>query len=138
MLLDYANTTFKWKKVYQFEVHRSLQFSHHLQGDHDDQFLNFPFFWPRPIIQCLQYIILNIKHKYKLNHYIKTNTTFVKVFTKPLMTFPKTQCLPSSHGVLTVVIKNCEPFVSGPALAILRSPGPVCLSIKFSSGNLSP
>ena len=33
---------------------------------------------------------------------------------------PKTDlCLLSSHGAGTVVMKNCEPFVFGPALAML-------------------
>ena len=32
----------------------------------------------------------------------------------------------SSHEVLTVVMKNCEPLVLGPALAMDRMPGPVC------------
>ena len=35
----------------------------------------------------------------------------------PLVTLPNTVCLLSSQGVGTVVIKNCEPFVFGPALA---------------------
>ena len=56
----------------------------------------------------------------------------------PLVTVPKTTCLPSSQSVLTVQRKNCEPFVPGPALAIERTPGPVCLSWKFSSANLAP
>ena len=30
-------------------------------------------------------------------------------------------------------MKNCEPFVFLPAFAIERIPGPVCLSLKFSS-----
>ena len=33
---------------------------------------------------------------------------------------------------------TCEPLVPGPALAIERMPGPVCLSVKFSSANFSP
>ena len=37
-----------------------------------------------------------------------------------------------------VVMKNWEPFVSCPALAIERRPTLECLSLKFSSGNLSP
>ena len=44
--------------------------------------------------------------------------------TIPAKTFPKTTCFPSSHVVLTVVIKNCEPFVSLPAFAIDKYPGP--------------
>ena len=51
---------------------------------------------------------------------------------------PKTTCLPSSHAVLTVQMKNWEPLVPGPALAIERMPGPVCFSLKFSSANFSP
>jgi hypothetical protein len=34
---------------------------------------------------------------------------------------------PSSHDVVTVVMKNWEPLVSLPALAMERRPGPVCL-----------
>lgn len=34
--------------------------------------------------------------------------------------------------------KNCDPFVSGPALAMLRIPSPVCFNMKFSSANLLP
>ena len=56
----------------------------------------------------------------------------------PWTTLPKTTCLPSSQGVATVVIKNCEPLVLGPELAIDRRPGPVCLCLKFSSGNFAP
>ena len=84
----------------------------------------------------------------------------------PSITWPKTTCLPSSHEVLTVQRKNLraarrsrgqtasvgsaggrrsglgashwEPFVPGPALAMDRMPGPVCLSLKFSSSNLAP
>ena len=33
---------------------------------------------------------------------------------------------------------TCEPLVPGPALAMERVPGPVCLSEKFSSANLAP
>ena len=35
-------------------------------------------------------------------------------------------------------MKNCEPLVSLPAFAMESWPGLVCLSLKFSSGNLSP
>ena len=34
--------------------------------------------------------------------------------------------------------RTCEPLVPGPALAMERVPGPVCLSEKFSSANLAP
>ena len=36
------------------------------------------------------------------------------------------------------VIKNWEPFVFGPELAILKYPGAICFNIKFSSLNFSP
>ena len=54
----------------------------------------------------------------------------------PPSTRPKTTCLPSSHGVSWVVMKNCEPLVSGPALAIESVPAPPCLIAKLSSANL--
>ena len=56
----------------------------------------------------------------------------------PSTTSPKTTCLPSSQPHLTVVMKNCEPLVSGPALAMERSPTLSCFSLKFSSANLAP
>lgn len=46
---------------------------------------------------------------------------------------PKTTCAPSSQEVTTVVMKNCEPLVFFPALAMERRPGFVCLRLKFSS-----
>lgn len=36
----------------------------------------------------------------------------------PLETLPNTVCLLFNHGAGTVVIKNCEAFVPGPAFAI--------------------
>ena len=36
----------------------------------------------------------------------------------PSRTLPKTTCLPSSHGVATVVMKNCDDWVFGPAFAM--------------------
>jgi len=58
--------------------------------------------------------------------------------TIPLITFPNTTCLPSNHDVFTVVMKNCEPLVSLPALAMLSHPAPACFNLKFSSGKRSP
>jgi hypothetical protein len=40
--------------------------------------------------------------------------------------------------VMTVVMKNWEPLVSGPALAMESWPFLECLSLKFSSLNLFP
>ena len=54
----------------------------------------------------------------------------------PPSTRPKTTWWPSSHGVSWVVMKNCEPLVSGPALAIESVPAPPCLIAKLSSANL--
>lgn len=44
--------------------------------------------------------------------------------TIPSKTFPKTTCLPSSQVVLAVVMKNWEPLVFLPALAIDNQPEP--------------
>ena len=62
------------------------------------------------------------------------------VFTSciPSTTSPKTTCLPSSQSHVTVVMKNCEPLVPGPALAMERSPALSCFFLKFSSANLAP
>jgi len=68
-------------------------------------------------------------------------TTYEKkkpIINKKLYYLRYSTCLPSSHDVTTVVTKNCEPLVFGPALAIERRPGFVCLSLKFSSANFSP
>ena len=56
----------------------------------------------------------------------------------PSTTDPNTTCFPSSHAVLDVQMKNCDPFVSGPALAMDNTPGPTCLKVKFSSSNFVP
>ena len=48
-------------------------------------------------------------------------------------TLPNTQCLPSNHSHLLQVMKNWQPLVLGPLLAMDRSPGPVCRRSKFSS-----
>src|SRR5262249_52940682 len=47
--------------------------------------------------------------------------------SRPSTTSPKTTCLPSSQAVLTVVMKNWEPFVFAPAFAIDSRPSLVCL-----------
>jgi len=46
---------------------------------------------------------------------------------------PNTTWAPSSQEVTTVVMKNWEPLVFLPALAMERRPGLVCFSWKFSS-----
>src|SRR5690606_16520551 len=48
-------------------------------------------------------------------------------------TSPKMVCMPSSHGVGTVVMKNWDPFVFGPELAMASLPG----SSKIRSGWIS-
>lgn len=60
-------------------------------------------------------------------HSTHTNTNWLHVRdlvrgpepTIPSRTLPKTTCFPSSHGALVARMKNCDPLVSGPALAIL-------------------
>ena len=49
------------------------------------------------------------------------------------MTSPKIECLLSSQGVATCVMKNCEPLEFGPELAIERMPGPLCLRSLWNS-----
>ena len=56
-------------------------------------------------------------------------------FILPSRTCPKTTCFESNQWVLAVQRKNCDPLVLGPALAIERTPGPVCFNLKFSSAN---
>ena len=46
------------------------------------------------------------------------------ILTMPLITLPKTTCLPSNQEVFLVVMKNCEPFVSLPEFAIDNHPAP--------------
>src|SRR5438105_2462193 len=60
--------------------------------------------------------------------------------SSPERTWPKTVCLPSSQSVTTCVMKNCEPLVFGPALAMLSDPR-WCLRYfpgVSSSANLYP
>jgi len=97
--------------------------------------------------------------KYSLclkNFHIATYGLTFLTTSMPSTMVPNTTCFPSSQDVLAVQIKNCDPLVLGPALAMLRmpleiqnvikintesvifSPGPVCLRVKFSSWNFSP
>ncbi|KAI8554112.1 hypothetical protein RHMOL_Rhmol05G0072400 [Rhododendron molle] len=73
-------------------------------------------------------------------HLPELDPTFSIAFTisSPSTTLPNTTCFPSSQSVLAVHIKNCEPLVPGPALAMERIPAPVCFLMKFSSANLDP
>ena len=69
---------------------------------------------------------------------VPSSASIALTTSNPSRTVPKTTCLPSSHGVGTVQMKNCDPLVPGPAFAIESVPAPVCLSLKFSSSNLAP
>jgi len=52
----------------------------------------------------------------------------------PAVTWPKTVCLPSSHGAASMVtMKNCEPLVLGPALAIASAPRTTLCWLNSSS-----
>lgn len=56
----------------------------------------------------------------------------------PSLTRPKIVCLPSRWGVGASVMKNCDPLVLGPELAMLRIPAPVCFKAGWiSSANFS-
>lgn len=48
--------------------------------------------------------------------------------------FLRRACAPTS----TVVIMKVDEFVSGPALQQVKTPGPTCLKIKFSSAKGPP
>lgn len=50
----------------------------------------------------------------------------------PFSTWPKITCLPSKCDVGTVVMKNWEPLVLGPALAMLRRPTLSCCVKKVT------
>ena len=83
---------------------------------------------------------LNLAHGILATHHHSTWAQYhlARFLTIPDVTTPKTTCRPSNQLVFTVVMKNCEPLVSLPALAILSHPGPSCFSLKFSSLNLFP
>ena len=68
--------------------------------------------------------------------YDPTASTFFTI-SYPLVTLPKTTCLPSNHGVAAVVKKNYDPLVLGPEFAIDRQNGS-CFNKKFSSANFLP
>jgi hypothetical protein len=70
---------------------------------------------------------------------VKLETNCVSYKLPKVPTLPKIVCLPSSQGVGASVMKNCEPLVSGPLLALLRIPAPVCFSSRvISSANFAP
>mmetsp|Transcript_46993 Transcript_46993/g.119880 ORF Transcript_46993/g.119880 Transcript_46993/m.119880 type:complete len:228 (+) Transcript_46993:454-1137(+) len=56
----------------------------------------------------------------------------------PSIALPNTVCFPLRCGCGRNRMKNCEPLVLGPALAIDRTPPASCLSAKFSSSKTSP
>ncbi|KAH9517535.1 hypothetical protein DERF_008205 [Dermatophagoides farinae] len=57
----------------------------------------------------------------------------------PLVTRPNTVCLPSSQGVAMTVMKNWDPFVLGPALAMDNVNGLSCFKCgTISSSNSAP
>lgn len=59
----------------------------------------------------------------------KNRRQFTCTTSIPFATLPNTVCLLSNHGVATVVIKNWEPFVLGPAFAIETVNGLSCLKL---------
>ena len=60
--------------------------------------------------------------------------SIASTFSMPSTTSPKTVCLPSSQSADGVVtMKNCEPFVFGPAFAIASAPRTTLWSLNSSS-----
>ena len=55
----------------------------------------------------------------------------------PLLPLPSPP-RPTDQSVLARVMKNWDPLVLAPELAMDSVPGPVCISSKFSSGNVRP
>lgn len=70
--------------------------------------------------------------QYAFSHWLQ-ECTCISMSCEGILPLPKTVCLPFSHEVMTVVMKNWEPLVFGPALAMLNNPGMSCFSVKFSS-----
>lgn len=60
------------------------------------------------------------------------------IMRSPSSTRPNTTCLLSKKLHLAQVMKNWQPFVSFPLLAIDNKPGESCFKMKFSSGNVPP
>ena len=58
--------------------------------------------------------------------------------SRPSTTSPKTTCLPSRCRAAANKIKNCDPFVFGPLLAILSKPRRSWRILHASSANLPP
>jgi len=54
----------------------------------------------------------------------------------PFLTLPNTACFPSSQGVASRVIKNCEPPVLGPALAMDNIPSELCFKSLLNSSSI--
>lgn len=79
------------------------------------------------------------QHSKRFKNVRKTDIVYIQIiFTMPLMTFPKTTWRPSNQGVCFTVMKNWDPLVSLPALAMDSHPAPKCFSLKFSSSKRSP
>lgn len=66
----------------------------------------------------------NIHALYDLSEY-NMLTIELQIQNRSVQVLSRKQLL--THGVLTVVTKNCEPLVPGPALAIESRPGVSCL-----------
>ena len=83
--------------------------------------------------------VLNLAHDIPaLQDFSKDNVFAIKPAIRPSKSMLITDRLPVTYFVMAVVIKNWEPFVSLPALAILSIPFLLCFNLKFSSSNLFP
>lgn len=72
-------------------------------------------------------------HSENIDQLVQANTCTTSI---PFTTLPKTVCLLSNHGVATVVIKNWEPLVFGPALAMETVKGLSCLKLQETEENI--
>lgn len=61
-----------------------------------------------------------------------------RIISRPSSTRPNTTCLLSRKLHLAHVMKNWQPLVSLPLLAIDSNPGESCFNEKFSSGKVPP
>ena len=65
-------------------------------------------------------------------------SSIFRTTSSPSSTSPNTTCLLSRCGATAVVTKNCDPFVSGPLLAMDNRNGRSCGIPNASSANVAP
>lgn len=106
-------------------------------------FVYFKVLYKLAYNEIIVYIFSTLAFKIRT---LSTGRSFLSVSTIPIRfttcipvyTLPNIACFPSNHCVGANVMKNCEPFVSGPELAIERIPAPVCFKSGWISSANSP